>query len=830
MQFLFQPLTWGFLLVLLPLLIHLINLVRYRRTQWAAMEFLLESARKHRRWVWLKQALLIASRMLAVAIAVAMLAQWISGSKWLSLISQTTTHHYVILDDSASMGDTASNGSAYKTALNAIQSIASNSNVQDGSHLLTVIRASRAAIATANSKESKSGQSDIGSVETKVGAAKSGADGATTNSGVQPTKSLGPQADTVADLLSRTIPSDPTGLLSKLNSTVPSFLDCSASDAIELISPLLQQATTEKAIVYLMSDFRSKDWGNATLIKQQLQALPGNAIDLHLVDCVPESHENLTVVSVVPQQEVLAAGVPAMINIAIRNNGFAPVRNVSVRVTAVDYGEKQLDPKPTANYSGIVTELPPLLIDQIEPGKLVTRHVQILFPKSGSHVVEAQLPPDSLLSDNIARCVLDLQEGIRVLLVDGDAAGKHSFFFESALNPGGNAKTGLIMSREGPEYLRDADVAALQNYACIIMQAVPSLDPRALSNLHTYVSRGGGLAVFFGEQMSMADYLRYNSTWTKALSGADNKTPLMPFTIKGAADLPQKPGDTTPDLIADSHPVFDPLLGLSNSPFQFVRIQKFVELDKDLADPIANSTTNSDVRWKSVASLRTGQPLLIDHAIGDGRVLYGLTALDRQWTNWPQDPTFVVAALKMVGYLASFRTPQSSRYAGVPMRWDFSSQEMLPEIQAFCPPSTGTNTKAILNINAVPSGESSLQASLSAGSNQDTDDVIRAVMASGNFELWGTTTQGDRVVKNFARNTPPLEGELMKIDAVDLNRNLSGIKFSFKAADSLSSTTSLAGFANRNMLLMLLLLGLLMFEQWLAWSASYHLPQKQAKT
>ena len=83
MQFVFQPLAWGFLLVLFPLLIHLINLVRQRRTQWAAMEFLLESYRKLRRWVWLKQALLIASRMLAVAIAVAMLAQWISGSRWL---------------------------------------------------------------------------------------------------------------------------------------------------------------------------------------------------------------------------------------------------------------------------------------------------------------------------------------------------------------------------------------------------------------------------------------------------------------------------------------------------------------------------------------------------------------------------------------------------------------------------------------------------------------------------------------------------------------------------------------------------------------------------
>ena len=152
MQFVFQPLAWGFLLVLLPLLIHLINLVRHRRTQWAAMEFLLESYRKLRRWVWLKQALLIASRMLAVAIAVAMLAQWVSGSRWLAMISQSTTHHYVILDDSASMSDTSSKGTAYQSALGAVQSIASNANTQDGSHLLTVIRSSRAALASAKSK------------------------------------------------------------------------------------------------------------------------------------------------------------------------------------------------------------------------------------------------------------------------------------------------------------------------------------------------------------------------------------------------------------------------------------------------------------------------------------------------------------------------------------------------------------------------------------------------------------------------------------------------------------------------------------------------------
>ena len=805
MQFVFQPLAWGFLLVLLPLLIHLINLVRQRRTQWAAMEFLLESYRKLRRWVWLKQALLIASRMLAVAIVVAMLAQWISGSRWLAMISQSTTHHYVILDDSASMSDTSSKGTAYQSALSAVQSIATNANTQNGSHLLTVIRASRAALASAKNKD---GHSSVAS-------------------NADTTKPVKAQADSIAELLSRTIPSDPSSLLSKINSTVPSSLDSSLGDSIELISPLLQQATSEKAIVYLMSDFRSKDWSNPALLKPQLQSIPSSNVELQLIDCVAERHENLTLVSVLPQQEVLAAGVPAMINIAVRNNGIAPVRNVTVRVNSVDYGNRQLEPMPTADYSGVLTELPPVLIDRIEPGELITRHVQVLFPKSGSHVVEAQLPPDSLNADNSARCVLDLQDGLRVLLIDGDSTGKHSFFFESALNPGGNAKTGLVMFREGVEFLRDSDLAAIQNFACIIMQAVPSLDPRALENLHKYVSRGGGLAVFFGEQMSMADFLRYNSVWTKPIAAAENAIPLVPFTIKGPVDLVQVAGDTKPDLIADNHPIFEPFFGLSNSPFSRVRILRYLELDKEPRDATSGTSGNGKnigPSWKQVATLRNGHPIILDHSIGEGRVLFGLTAFDRQWTNWPQDPTFVVAALKMVGYLSSFRAPDAARFAGTPMRWDFSSQEMLPEIQVFCPPPSGVGAKALLSLNASPIGESAFQASLNAQSNQGTDESIRAIMSAGNFEWWGTSIQGERIVKNIARNVPPVEGETAKIALIDLNRALNGVKFVYKSSESLGANTALAGFANRNMLLMALLVALLLFEQWLAWSASYHLP------
>ena len=78
-----ESLLWlGLPLVGLPVLIHLINLLRHRRVEWAAMEFLLVSQRKHRRWIILKQLLLLLLRMAAVAMIVFMAAQPLLRAQW----------------------------------------------------------------------------------------------------------------------------------------------------------------------------------------------------------------------------------------------------------------------------------------------------------------------------------------------------------------------------------------------------------------------------------------------------------------------------------------------------------------------------------------------------------------------------------------------------------------------------------------------------------------------------------------------------------------------------------------------------------------------------
>jgi len=92
-SFLFPALlTIGLPLVAVPVLIHLINLRRQQRIRWAAMQFLLESQRRNRRWILLKQLLLLATRMAVVAVLVLMLAHLVLRNEWLSLLGSGTTH------------------------------------------------------------------------------------------------------------------------------------------------------------------------------------------------------------------------------------------------------------------------------------------------------------------------------------------------------------------------------------------------------------------------------------------------------------------------------------------------------------------------------------------------------------------------------------------------------------------------------------------------------------------------------------------------------------------------------------------------------------------
>ena len=93
----------GGLLVSMPIIIHLINRIRFRRVKWAAMEFLLKAQKRMRRRKILEQLILLFLRCLLVFLAGLLLARFIG---WPSSGKQTrATAHVIVLDDTPSMGD-----------------------------------------------------------------------------------------------------------------------------------------------------------------------------------------------------------------------------------------------------------------------------------------------------------------------------------------------------------------------------------------------------------------------------------------------------------------------------------------------------------------------------------------------------------------------------------------------------------------------------------------------------------------------------------------------------------------------------------------------------
>src|SRR5437870_10420442 len=93
----------GAALVSSPIIIHLINRMRYRRVKWAAMEFLLKSQKRNRRRLIIEQLILLALRISLVLLVGLLLARFLSDA--LAFARPQSTLHVVVLDDTASMGD-----------------------------------------------------------------------------------------------------------------------------------------------------------------------------------------------------------------------------------------------------------------------------------------------------------------------------------------------------------------------------------------------------------------------------------------------------------------------------------------------------------------------------------------------------------------------------------------------------------------------------------------------------------------------------------------------------------------------------------------------------
>src|SRR5262245_22502814 len=90
-------------LISVPIIIHLINRMRYKRVRWAAMEFLLKAQKRMRRRLIIEQLLLLFLRCLLVALTGLLVLRFVGFS--FSDFASKQGIHIVLIDDTLSMTD-----------------------------------------------------------------------------------------------------------------------------------------------------------------------------------------------------------------------------------------------------------------------------------------------------------------------------------------------------------------------------------------------------------------------------------------------------------------------------------------------------------------------------------------------------------------------------------------------------------------------------------------------------------------------------------------------------------------------------------------------------
>lgn len=127
MPYLLNPIYLASLgLIAVPLLIHLIRRRRLKVITWAAMEFLKQSQKRQRRRLRIEELILLALRMLIVALAVLAFARPVMRGLGLPLLGQNArVYAVIVLDNSYSMGQRGPDGrSSWERARQAAQQIA----------------------------------------------------------------------------------------------------------------------------------------------------------------------------------------------------------------------------------------------------------------------------------------------------------------------------------------------------------------------------------------------------------------------------------------------------------------------------------------------------------------------------------------------------------------------------------------------------------------------------------------------------------------------------------------------------------------------------------
>jgi len=265
----------GAALVLVPILIHILSRLRYKKVRFAAMEFLLESEELNRRRVVIEQLLLLLLRVLAVLLIALLIARLVLDPGRLLMLRGASVHHLVLLDDSLSMRDREGDSTVFREALATLETMLAEGSRQPGASRLTILSITE------------------------------------------------PQRPIVSDrVLDAALVQE---LLPRLRNLTCSWRAASLVDAITAARDILAADGSASPQVHVLTDLRSSDWNGRPEVAAALESLKTVNASVDLIRVAKDSRPNVALQQLSAETLATAQGVPWRLTLTVKNHGSSKV-------------------------------------------------------------------------------------------------------------------------------------------------------------------------------------------------------------------------------------------------------------------------------------------------------------------------------------------------------------------------------------------------------------------------------------------------------------------------------------------------------------------------
>ncbi len=407
--------------------------------------------------------------------------------------------------------------------------------------------------------------------------------------------------------------------------------------ALDLASGTLEKMHESARQIVVLTDFQRVSFPATedALIERTLQRIRKQPAPPNVTfwDVGQDVKENVAVESLDFSRLMVGVGQKVQIRANLRNYGDANHGDLRVtfKVDGKDKAASQVALGPRAKAQVLFTHA---------------------FDAAGSHVVEISTEPDVLAADNTFLASIPVRDRIPVLLVDGapgptpEDIASETAYLQIALSPFAAGKVELSDLIVPTVVAADAfNAKSLGDSAAVVLANVRKLSPEQLRVLTDFVKNGGGLLVFPGDRTDSA-------WWNGAFA------PLAPVPLAGiSGDL--KDGAQGTGIAAQRFE--NPALELFNDPRNGSMTEAAIKVWFKMRAPAGNGDPSDPV---VLARLESGDPFLVERAVGHGRVIACATAADADWGNLPARPFYLPLVQRLCVHLASTVNPPRNLEVG----------------------------------------------------------------------------------------------------------------------------------------------------------------------